>query len=157
VNETSLQRHLRADGIRSKREDGQPISELEAKLIDIQTDRDVAYAGPLAGYSSGITVMSGNRILVTDSAKLIAPAEGDRPCLAALLENLFRDSEYDQRPSVLGWLKVAVECLRSGRHRPGQALAIAGERGCGKSLFQNLTTIILGGRVAKPYRYMSGG
>jgi hypothetical protein len=46
--------------------------------------------------------------------------------------------------------------MRSARYRPGQALAIAGPAGCGKSLFQALITEILGGRSAKPYRYMSG-
>jgi hypothetical protein len=35
-------------------------------------------------------------------------------------------------------------------------MGIAGPRNSGKSLLQNLFTVILGGRVAKPYRYMSG-
>lgn len=43
----------------------------------------------------------------------------------------------------------------NGHIRPGQALAIAGPRGGGKSLFQNLITEILAGRSAKAYRYMA--
>ena len=56
----------------------------------------------------------------------------------------------------MGWLKVGYEALRQGQQRPGQALAIAGPRDCGKSLLQSVITEILGGRSAKPYRYMSG-
>jgi len=36
-------------------------------------------------------------------------------------------------------------------------MGLAGPIGCGKSLLQNLFTVILGGRSAKPYRYMRGG
>lgn len=76
--------------------------------------------------------------------------------LAHIMEQLFCDHVTDQRLYILGWLKVAVESLRAGTGRPGQGLAMAGPRNCGKSLFQNLITEILGGRAAKPYRYMSG-
>jgi len=58
---------------------------------------------------------------------------------------------------VFAWLKIAYEALRAGLWRGGPAIALAGPRGCGKSLLQNLFTLILGGRSAKPYRYMSGG
>jgi hypothetical protein len=44
----------------------------------------------------------------------------------------------------------------AARLRPAPVMAIAGPRNSGKSLLQNLFTVILGGRVAKPYRYMSG-
>ena len=75
----------------------------------------------------------------------------------AFLKNLLTTSDCDQLPHVFGWLKVAYESLASGRNRPGQALALAGPPASGKSLAQNLFTEILGGRAAKPYRYMSGG
>jgi hypothetical protein len=76
--------------------------------------------------------------------------------IGTLLQNLFQDEVRDQRPFVLGWLKIAIESLRARIRRPGQVLAIAGPRDCGKSLVQNLITEIFGGRAAKPYRYMSG-
>jgi hypothetical protein len=56
----------------------------------------------------------------------------------------------------MGWLKVGYEALSRWSLRHGQALAIAGPRDCGKSLLQNIITEILGGRSAKPYRYMCG-
>src|SRR5204862_7823749 len=77
--------------------------------------------------------------------------------LRRLLETLLYDSHYDQLSYGFAWLKVAYEALRAGVWRPGPALALAGPRNCGKSLLQQLITLILGGRSAKPYRYMRGG
>jgi hypothetical protein len=62
------------------------------------------------------------------------------------------DSQADY---VYGWLKVALEYLRENKRGPGQALVLAGEHDTGKSLIQNLFTRLLGGRSAKPYRYMT--
>ena len=39
-------------------------------------------------------------------------------------------------------------------YRPGQALALCGPHNCGKSLIQQIITVILGDRSAKPYDYM---
>ena len=158
VNEQSLRRLLRAQGFRGgKPLEGERLSELEQKLNEIQTSQDVAYAGPLAGHHSGLTESYGNRILVTTSPQLIEPAEGEWPVLDKLLKNLLVDGQYDQRPYLFGWVKIAYEALRAGNWRPGQAMGLAGPIGCGKSLLQNLFTVILGGRSAKPYRYMRGG
>jgi len=156
VNESSLRRHLKASGLAADTKRGEIISELDCALNDYQLECAVAFAGPLSGYPKGITEICGKKVLVTTSPRLIEPAFGEFPLLAKMLENLFCDPLQDQRPYVLGWLKVAFESLRAGSRRPGQALAMAGPRNCGKSLLQNLFTEILGGRSAKPYRYMSG-
>jgi hypothetical protein len=66
------------------------------------------------------------------------------------------DDGTDQTPYFWGWLAWAYQSLRAGTFYPGQALAIAGPRECGKSLLQQLITVILGGRAAKPYQYMVG-
>src|SRR5262249_29583083 len=86
---------------------------------------------------------------------------GEWPVLEKLLSNLLIDKvengvTCDQRPYVYAWLKFAVEALWAGQRRPGPVLILPGPRDCGKSLLQNLTTELLGGRVKKPYRYMSG-
>ena len=156
VDVSSLKRHLKASGLTGDIKRGEIISEIDRALNEYQLESGVAFAGPLAGYPKGIIEQCGQRILVTTSPRLIEPAEGDFPRLAKMLENLFSDPIADQRPYVLGWLKIAIESQRAGARRPGQALAMAGPRDCGKSLWQNLTTEILGGRAAKPYRYMSG-
>jgi len=156
INESSLRRHLRACGLAPDTQRGELISQLESAINDCQLDRSVSFAGPLAGHSKGIVELMGQKILVTASPRLIEPVPGEWPMIAKLMKNLFCDPVADQRPYVMGWLKIAVQSLRAGKRRPGQAFAMAGPRECGKSLWQNLTTEMLGGRAAKPYRYMSG-
>ncbi len=157
VNISSLRRHLRGFGLGNRAADGTLLSEVNQKLNEIETTHDVAYAGPLAGHRSGLIECDGSRILVTTSPKLIEPVAGKFRVIAALLKNLLVDYQHDQRPYIFGWLKIAYEALQSGVCRPGQAVVLAGPRDCGKSLLQQLFTLILGGRSAKPYRYMSGG
>ncbi|MFZ3374804.1 MAG: BT4734/BF3469 family protein, partial [Chthoniobacterales bacterium] len=156
INEQSLRRILKDSGFNATPTQGQSLSQVDQKLIEIQLQQDVAYAGPLAGYQRGVLECYGNRILVTTSPKLIEPKAGDWPVLNQFLQNLLIDGAYDQRPYVFAWLRLAYEALRAGHRRPGPVMGLAGPRNSGKSLLQNLFTVILGGRVAKPYRYMSG-
>jgi hypothetical protein len=154
VNETSLSRLLKKAGLSSKRAEGEPLSPLENRLLQVQRECDVAYAGSLAGFGKGITVICGQRVLVTSSPRIITPVKGHYPTLERLFKNLFGE---EQLPYVIGWLKVGYECLRAGRRQPGQVLVLAGKRNSGKSLSQKVFTEIFGGRAAKPHRYMSGG
>ena len=157
VTETALRRHLKGFGYSVKVPEGALLSPLDERLVQIQTHFDVAFAGPLAGHFKGIMECCGGRILVTDSPRLIEPTHANWPTIGGLLSNLFGNGDFDQRPYVFGWLKVAVQALREGISRPGQVLAMAGPRECGKSLLQNhIITPLLGGRTAKPFRYMSG-
>jgi hypothetical protein len=148
INQHSLKLHLKLDGYQCY--SGGP---LEKRTREIQLENDVAYAGPLAGYHAGLVEQCGYRVLVTTSPKLIKPEEGGCPLILQLLLNLFG---HEQLKHVLGWLKMAEESLRTGNFRPGQALVMVGPAKSGKSLFQNLLTLLLGGRSAKPYKYMSG-
>lgn len=156
VAEQGLRKLLRAQGLRNKAQEGEKLSQVDEKLVEIITTQDVAYAGALAGHGSGITECCGSRILVTSSPKLIPPVRGRWPVLRSFLAALLVDESYDQLPYLYGWLKVAYQALCKGAWRPGQALGLAGPRNCGKSLLQLLITEILGSRAAKPYRYMSG-
>ena len=152
TNETTVKRLLRQNGYFSKCLDSETISALENALLRIQMEHDIAYAGALAGYPCGIREFSRNRILVTSAPQIISPSGGEFPVISQFLSGLLGETQI---PFLHGWLKIAFSAVRSGKYRPGQALVIAGERGCGKSLLQNLITEILGGRSAKPYRYMS--
>lgn len=154
VNETSLKRHLKQCGVSTKCRDGDRIPEIDMVLNEIQRKSDVPYAGPLAGYRKGVYEILRQRVLVTQSPKIIQPRQGGYPILKQLLDRMFRE---DQLPHFRGWLKIAYESIAAGHRRPGQVMVFAGERDSGKSLLQNLITEILGGRAAKPYRYMSGG
>ncbi len=156
INEAGAARKLRTQGVSERTNDGETASPMDRLLVKIQAHNVVHYAAPLAGYDKGVHKILGKRILVTESPRLIEPAPGEWPLLAEVLENMLNDPIRDQRPYFLGWLKVAIESLRAKRIRPGQALALAGPRNCGKSLCQNLITDLLGGRVAKPYTFLIG-
>lgn len=152
LTERSFERRLRELGCSGTRTHGM-ASELDKAVCQYQRKHDVAYAGPLAGCMQGMREISGQRILVTCSPKLIQPKAGEWPVFRQFLDNLLGPV---QLPYLHGWLKCAVEAVRSGSYRPGQALAIAGPADCGKSLLQGLITELLGGRSAKCFRYMDG-
>lgn len=154
--ESGVARRLRTQGISGLTEKGETASPMDHVLAQVQNHNVIHYAAPLAGHDKGVYRILGRRILVTDSPRLIEPVPGEWPLLAKILENMLNDPIHDQRPYFLGWLKVAIEAIRNKRNRPGQALALAGPRNCGKSLWQNLITDLLGGRVAKPYTFLIG-
>ncbi|MSU62657.1 MAG: hypothetical protein EXS31_09705 [Pedosphaera sp.] len=156
IDLTSLRLHLKKAGFSTNRRDDDPLSSIDAEILRIQVEANLAYAGPLAGFRAGVHLICENRVLVTTSPTLIEPKSGEWLVLSQFLLNLLTSEGVDQRPYFFGWCKVAFEALRLGIRRPGQALAFAGPRGCGKSLLQNFITILFGGRVAKPYRYMIG-
>ncbi len=157
LNGQSMTRHLDRAGFSSARPRDGGNSPADDQLCEIQIQHVVDYAGPLAGFQSGYIDQRGTRILVTTSPALVKPVKGEWPVLWKLLENLFSGADgIDQRIFVFGWLKAAITALHTGEHRPGQVLCLAGPAGCGKSMLQNLFTPMLGGRSAKPYRYMSG-
>ena len=156
LNETQFKRVLRQRGISPKVPEGSYVSPLDERLIEIQQTCDVHYAGALAGHAAAIYEMGERRILVTESPRVIKPKAGGWRILRAFIDGLLGDLQVDQRPFLYGWLKVGFEALRAAMRRPGQALVIAGVHDCGKSLLQNLITLILGGRSARPYQFMSG-
>ena len=155
-NEGQVSRALRKWGISDKRREGELTSPVDDTLLDIQQDKDVQYAGRLAGYMAGMHEVFGRRILVTESPRLIEPAQGTWPILGQIIDGLLCADGPVQQQHLFGWLKVAIEALRAGKRRPGQALAFCGIAKGGKSLLQNLITKLLGGRPARPYQFMTG-
>jgi len=126
---------------------------IDRHFIELQHVQDVAYAGSIAGYKTGLHEICGQRVLVTSGPRLLRPQEGDWKTLRDFVGQLLGD---DVR-YFYAWAKSALKTLYKGApFRPGQMLAIAGPAGCGKSLLQNLITEMVGGRSAKPYRYMTG-
>ncbi len=155
-NETSLKRLIRSNGISAKPLKGEMVSDLDLVILEIQHNRNVDYAASLAGYKKGVYDILGSRVLVVDSPQLIEPKAGTWERIKVVLIGLLIDENFDQTPYLFGWLKLALESLRAGQRRPGQALALAGPKDCGKSLLQNIITELLGGRMASPYQYMTG-
>ena len=157
ITESNAKSYLKRNGFSDKVEEGEMLSELDDHMIDIRTNANVEYAGPLAGAQTGVRMVEHRRVLVTEPPIFIMPSKLGSyvgSTLETVLKNLLGE---DQLPYFYGWLKVGITALRAGRRRPGQALVIAGPAGCGKSLVQNMITKLLGGRSAKPYQYMTGG
>jgi hypothetical protein len=156
LNETQFKRELKQRGVSPIVPKSSFVSPLDERLLDIQHNCDVHYSGALAGYNAGIYQMGERRILVIESPRIIQPSSGAWRTLQTFILGLLNDPQFDQVSYLYGWLKVAYEALRSRQRRPGQGLVLAGVCDCGKSLLQNVITLILGGRSARPYQFMSG-
>ena len=132
--------------------------EIQGGLCEIQTARFINFAGPLAGHPRGLHIVGGRKLLATSSPEIIAPKAGQWDTLRAVFEGLLVDPEAGrvQLDTFLAWLKFARESLVSNRRRPGQAMALAGPRGCGKSLLIDVATLALGNRRANPYANFTG-
>jgi len=155
IVEGALKRFLRQAGFSSKTPRGDVLSPLDAKLVELQSCNDIAFAGKLAGYSKGLIECCGGRILVTESPRLVVAKKGDWSVLKKLIDQMFCH-DPKQIEALYGWLRVAIQALLAGNRRPGQIMVMAGKAGSGKSLLQNLFTELFGGRIGKPYRYMTG-
>ena len=156
INETSLDTELVIQGYAPKPVDDELLSAVQLTKRELQIKQDVVYSGPLAGYSQGFYEILGSRILVTQSPKLIEPKAGNWCIIQQLVDNLLKNETTDQTDYFYGWMKNAFISLRNQHQTPGQCLTLAGPASCGKSLLQNLITQMLGGRVAKPYQFMTG-
>ena len=154
LTEAQFKKELARRGFRTRTERGENVSEADEFIMDLRDTQDVDYVGPLAGYPTGIYEILGNRILVTKQPSIIEPAAGKWETIDAVISGLLFDEKHDQRDYLFGWLKIAYDSVRSKHYRPGQALALCGPHNCGKSLIQQIITVILGGRSAKPYDYM---
>ncbi len=145
--------HLRVAGL-SKEEFVGPLNQLERAFYVAQLERSLDYSGPLAGHPVGpFTTTDGRRVLVTSGPRFIAAKEGDTEHLNRLCAELLGT---EQTEFLFCWLKCARDSMLRQDFRPGQLLALAGPSGCGKSLLQAIIGEWLGGRTAKPYRYMIG-
>jgi hypothetical protein len=151
--------HVMRAGASSQRKDADDepgLTTTESILWRAQTHGLVAYAGPLAGHRAGpLCRPSGERILVTNQCAAFnrKPARG-KPFrfIEAYLEAIFEDGHEH----VIAWLSRSLKTLLKGDFAPGQMLALAGPPGCGKSFFHWLVTELLGGRMGKPYLFLTG-
>lgn len=129
------------------------LSIVESKIHDIIINHSVHYAGALAGWQVGRMSICGKEVLVTTGPKLPIPKRGT----FKLLHRFIRELLGEQRVYFNAWLKSAYKSLSEGApFAPGQMLTLAGPVGCGKGLLQRLVTVMLGGRMANPHRYLSG-
>jgi hypothetical protein len=137
VTSADVRRRLKERGYSPVKGDKETVSEVDSLLTSIQESNDVDYADSLAGYMAGVYIINGKRILVRDSPSLLSREEGKWTILEDMILNMLGE---EQSVYLYGWLKVAVQSIYSAKHRPGQALVLAGPKDCGKSLLQGLIT-----------------
>lgn len=148
-----LSLELRCRGFHRKAANDYELSPLEMEMLRISKHQGVDYAGEIGGYKTGLHEVFGSKLLVTRGPCPVVPVEGKFPNIADYIDSLLGD----QKQYFFGWAKWALVSLRKGAPwPPGQAFAIAGPVGCGKSMLQSLITPMLGNRTSKPYKYLIG-
>ena len=156
ISTDMLKKHLRSWGYATRAAPDENISQADQIMLDVQTNRDVDYSGPLAGYDAGIVECNGYRALVTKAPSRITAKKGEFPIIYQIIKDMFWVKSFDQRDHFFGWLKKAEEAVRLSKPMPGQVLVLAGPRNAGKNLIQDIITEILGGRSARPYQWIIG-
>jgi hypothetical protein len=158
--EGQFRRVLRDRGLSTKVPGGRHVSNVDRKMLDIQNQFDVGWAGSLAGRPAGFYAENGTRILVKDSPQTIQAREGGWNTLREVFSGLVAGPDEPwaqaQWDALHGWVQVARRSLVAGKVQPGQALAIAGPVNIGKSLFQAIVTELFGGRSAKAGLFLQG-
>lgn len=164
VTESSVKNRLTFLGYPKSMRKGDELSAADQKIIEIQNSNAIVYAGPLAGYDSGIYMQNGVRILVTQNRKHIESIGTDCTIIRAIIEGMFDSEDVKQSDYYYTWLKVGDGSLNSPFldpdkkvFLPGPALAVAGSANCCKTLLACITVEALGGRRGLPHRYMIKG
>jgi hypothetical protein len=158
LNDTRISVHFRARGYSEFVKDALGVTKLDSALQRVIMERNVKYAGPVAGYWAGPKEMDNKRVLVTESPRLIKPKKGDWSTFQKFAEQLLWDDQFErlQWDLFCGWLRAGFVSLRDKTFQPGLALAICGVSDDGKSFMQKLITECLGSREGKPYDWMTG-
>lgn len=133
--------------------------EIEATICRIQTENYVKYNGPLAGKMRGVYESNGDLLLASTSPHIIQSRPGKFPTIRKFITDLFGGDDHSesQVEAFMGWMAVSRRAMLEGKRRPGQALVLAGPIACGKTqLIKQVITPAIGGREAKPYKYLSG-
>lgn len=137
-------------------------SAAENLLLLIQSDRRVDYAGPLCGRKAGLFEEAGRKVLATTSPAFVEGEPGGKPGpLFDFFAGLFgKDSDDDwmlQMGLFMGWLKQGRRAIREPHiHLPGHLLGLIGAADCGKSLGQDLISLLLGGRSSDAATWLQG-
>lgn len=136
-------------------------------LLWLMQNNNVWYAGPLAGWPTGAHQMGPDRVLVTDQIRLIEPKAG--PCesiLRFICSLLLLECEgykpKHQADVFFIWLSKSVKELYARMAAPGKrtfqhcpALAIFGEKHCGKSaLLDLIIKPIFGDKMGDPSSFL---
>lgn len=154
-----LSRHLKICGFDDIREDkysgeDSKISAIDYLKVWVQQKKNVDFIGSLAGYKVGLKKFGSKLALVTSEAEHTPPKEGDYSFIDNHFRQLFGGDEQIQY--FYGWLQRALEDLRDEKAVGGLAISLSGPVDCGKTLFREMLSQILGGRSEEAGDYLKG-
>ena len=133
-------------------------SPAEIFVIDALKKNQIYKIDRLAGYKMGPHRTPRGRMLVLNSPVVPKVEKGEWKDLKEFIETLFRN-DPEQITYVHGWTQVALKSFLSfdpKEWRRSQAVYLTGPINCGKSLFQDFITYLLGGEAGKPLKYLTG-
>ena len=141
VSESGAKRLFRSHGVAAAVPERKHVSPLDLAVLDVQLEKNVAYAASLAGYSKGVYEITGKRVLVIDSPVLVEGKEGSWSTLATVLEGLLADEHYEQAFYLFGCERKTVSdfCAAIGRERERFDRELLRARYC-----QSLTIVVEG-------------
>jgi hypothetical protein len=151
INEDSVKRRLVASGFaRDRMLDG---SSMEKEMTRIQDEQNVSYVGPLAGWPIGIHKHSDDKFLVTKAAMPLTTKDIQCDMLIKIGEAALGEEQFEW---FKGFIRTRRDAIRNRIFTPSPVAIFAGPAHSYKSFMQRLITELLGGRMARPWRYMSG-
>lgn len=124
-------------------------------VLYIETHKTVEAIVKLANHTRGIMEYHGRKYINCTQTKHVIPKKGDFKFIDALLCGMFPDSL--QREHLIAWIADSHKNLFTCTPSYAQALFLAGEAQCGKTLLQcRILTPLFGGSSADPMPYFTG-
>jgi len=150
MNATTLARHLRVEFGLDPDPYGEPASELDCVIHEIEQRKAVAGAMPFVHHKDTLIRINRKVYLNISTTRCLEPAEdsqawGDKfPFIADYLGSMFSDVALG---IFLSWLKRFYASAYNGALLKGQAVFIAGPAGVGKTLLsERLVAPLVGGK-----------
>ena len=140
-------------GLSAARKKGAPSS-CDQAMVWIQQNQWVNVVSDLAGYHGpAVITYNDTRILVPHGPRLVTPHEGDYQTILDYWDGMLPG---DPGEHLRCWCAAAVKSAYAHRLGTNIIPILCGPHSCGKSLFQQLFTVAVGGRVSFPYQVMTG-
>ena len=150
MNSTTVARHLRVEYALDPDPHGQPSSELDRVLHEIEEKKAIVGAMPFVHHKDTLIYLNRKPYLNTSTTKCLQPVSEPQPWaknfpfIADYLERLLEDKPLN---FLLSWLQRFYKSAWEGKLLKGQAVFLAGPVGVGKTLLsERLIAPLLGGK-----------
>jgi phage/plasmid primase-like uncharacterized protein len=152
VTEGMVKLAMHVSGMEKYTKNGDP-SPIDREVLRLIREESVAYAGPVAGWPSGLHYMAGKTVLVTDSCILPEGRAGNSDRIQKILHDALGEEQYFRYLSIIHYARLRI--LKQ-LWFPLPSPVLVGPKDCGKSLAQEIISRCLGGRSAKPTLFLQG-